>query len=154
MPGTIPEGYVAFGWYTGGQSLNPRSTNMGVRESVVHLAPREQVAPGLSGVPRRAYEGLCGRRMRARGGHVEDPADLAREVAAGRRTLCQRCVAAASKWDANPYARMFVVRIEAAIADHKAGLMTFAELVAYTRRTSTGTAVDANVPPATTEDPT
>lgn len=90
----IPDGFVAFAWYTGGRSMNPRTANMGVRESVVHLAPVEQTAPSPSGRERLPYVAVCGRRCRARGAQVEFPDLVAQELAAGRRKACVRCFAA------------------------------------------------------------
>lgn len=86
-----PAGYVAFGWVTGGESLRPRTHNAGVRLSVAHLAPAEQVTPGSSGRPRKPYQAACGQRMKARNGRVEIPDNVEREVLYGERKWCARC---------------------------------------------------------------
>lgn len=88
----IPEGYVAFGWYTGGESLRPRSTTMGVWTSMAHLAPEEQTQNRLATTrPLRPYEAVCGARKRTRRGRVEFPNQVAREANLGQRKWCPRC---------------------------------------------------------------
>lgn len=86
----IPDGLVAFGWYTGGDSMQPRSVNGGIRYSVAHLADAAQTSPGALG-PRKPYEAVCGARMKARRGHVDTPSAIERDVAQGLRKWCPRC---------------------------------------------------------------
>jgi hypothetical protein len=92
----LPRGLIAFGWYTGGQSLRPHSTNMGVKMSVAHLAPVGQAAVAASGRARKPYEGLCGARVKARSATVEHPQRVAQEAMAGERKWCERCFVAAA----------------------------------------------------------
>lgn len=73
---SIPDGYVAFGWW------RSRGLRSQVWESVVHLAPVEQGD--------RPYEGLCGVR-RHRSTSPEPPNLLARDLTNGTRKPCQRC---------------------------------------------------------------
>lgn len=87
---TLPDGVVAFGWHVGGESLRPRSANMGLRFSKAHLAPAGQCNPHMSGRRRRPYEALCGARMKTRRGMVDAPEDVERGVGEDRE-WCERC---------------------------------------------------------------
>jgi hypothetical protein len=72
--------------------MKPRTTTMGVRVSLAHLAPAEQTTPGSSGRPRKPYEAVCGARMKTRTGTVEYPDLVERDVQFGHRKWCPRCL--------------------------------------------------------------